>query len=355
MKSIHGGDIYRNKVNMDFSVNINPLGPPKEVVEALHRAAGRCAQYPDPAAERLKEAVARGLSVPQEWLLFGNGASELLMAAVHALSPGKILIPVPSFYGYEYVAKASGGEIVYFYLREEDGFMPEDDFLDALSDDIDLLFLASPNNPTGRLLEQKRLKSILTVCKQKQIVVVLDECFIEFCMEKEENGKAIRKGQSALSLVQEYDNLVLVRAFTKIFAIPGVRLGYLVCANSVLRGKLASHLPEWNLSVFAQEAGIACAGQQAFAVRTAEYIRAERPFLEEILKKTGSRVFPGEANFILLYSEKPLYKELLQKGILIRDCKNFRGLTKGYYRIAVKTRADHEKLRKAMGEWIEGN
>lgn len=363
MQSIHGGDIYRNKVNMDFSVNINPLGIPKEVEAALHRAAKRCSQYPDPEAVKLKEAVADGLSVPKERLLFGNGASELFMAAAHTLRPAKILIPAPSFYGYEYAAKASGGEIVYFPLREEDGFALKEDFLDALSEDIDLLFLANPNNPTGRLIRRELLEKILQSCRDKNITVVLDECFIEFCPGGNCEGEASQSAPSqsalsqsdpsALSLTGKYDNLLVARAFTKIFAIPGVRLGYLVSGNAALLKKIESHLPEWNLSVFAEEAGVACARQQAYAVKTAEYVRREKQFLIKSLKELGLRVFPGEANFILIYSDKPLCERLLQKGILIRDCENFRGLSKGYYRIAVRSREDHEKLRKAIGECIE--
>ena len=221
--------------------------------------------------------------------------------------------------------------------------MPDEELFDALTEETDLLFLANPNNPTGTLMNRDYLNKLLERCKEKKIYVVLDECFIEFCGTE----------CSALPWIEKYPNLLLVRAFTKIYAIPGVRLGYLICSNRSLLEKIRTQIPEWNLSVFAQEAGVACAGKTAYLEKTVNYVKNEREFLAEGLKKFGFRVFPGEANFLLIHSEKPLYEKLLGKGILIRDCMNFKGLTKGYYRIAVKKRQDNEKLLKAIGECIE--
>ena len=180
------------------------------------------------------------------------------------------------------------------------------------------------------------------MCKEKNIYVVLDECFIEFC-EKE---------NSIVQKLSTYRNLLIVRAFTKIYAIPGVRLGYLMCSDKELLQKIRGQLPEWNLSVFAEAAGIACLQQQEYLKKTVEYVAAERKFLTEKLQNLGLQVILSDANFILFYSEKPLYEKLLQKGILIRDCKNFQGLSEGYYRVAVKSRRENEILEKAIGECI---
>ena len=282
--------------------------------------------------------MAARLSVPEEYLLFGNGASELFMAIVHGLQPRRILLPVPSFYGYEYAAEASGGETVYHLLREQEGFLPGEGLLEALTEDVDLLFLANPNNPTGRLPGREYLRELVSLCKRKGITVVLEECFIEFC-----GG-----GCSMLPELGTYGNLLIVRAYTKIYAIPGVRLGYLLGSDPGLLEKVGRHLPEWNLSVFAQEAGIACAGEQEFVEKTAEFVREERRFLTDGLRRMGLRVFPGDADFILVRSERQLYRELLRQGILIRDCGNFRGLCGGFYRIAVKGREENEALLRTM-------
>lgn len=330
---VHGGDIYRNQVRYDFSVNLNPLKP-KGVEEALHRAVGLCGQYPDIKAEKLKQAVSGMLSVPEDWLLFGNGASELLVAAAHGIGAKQAVIPVPSFYGYEYAAKAAGAQPVYYRLRQECGFSVEQDFKGMLAEGAGMVFLANPNNPTGVLLEHGTAKGLFARCRELGIFVVLDECFIEFCAG----------AHSFLPAAAEFENLIIIRAFTKIFSIPGVRLGYMVCKDEKIRGKIAAQLPEWNISCFAQEAGCACAGQADFLRETPGVIEKERRFLEEGLRRKGFLAVPSSANFILFYSDAPLYGRLLEKGILIRDCANFRGLGEGFYRIAVKSREENEIL-----------
>ena len=345
MEGIHGGDIYRNQVRLDFSVNVNPLGIPKEVVDALHTAVEHCDSYPDIAAEQLKKAVSEMLHIPKENLLFGNGASELFMAVVHAIKPKKTVIPVPSFYGYQHATAAESGEIIYYERKEENDFGVEDDIFSVLTEEVELLFLANPNNPTGKLMSREMLKRVLCHCSKRGIYVVLDECFMEFCAGE----------WSMLEQIKEFQNLILVRAFTKICSIPGVRLGYLVCSNQSLLLQISRQLPEWNLSTFAQAAGCACASQSAFVKETVAYVRRERQFLEEGLIGAGCKVFAGSANFLLIYREQPLYEKLLEKGILIRAGANFKGLSKGFYRVAVKSRKENEALLKAIGEikWNE--
>ena len=345
MESIHGGDIYRNKVQFDFSVNVNPLGIPEEVEDALKKAIKQCHVYPDIQHLELKETVAKQFAVPKEYLVFGNGASEIFMGIMHAIRPRTVLIPVPSFYGYEYAAEAVESKIKYLPLKSETFFVPGEELLEELTEEINLLFLTNPNNPTGKRLEKQYLEQVLTICKEKSIYVVLDECFIPFC----------EKGASFVTELETYPNLLLVQAFTKIYAIPGVRLGFLMNSNKALIQKIEKQLPEWNLSVFAQKAGIACVQQQDYIEKTVAYVKKERAFLMDGLEKLGILTFSGEGNFILFYTELPFYDWLLEKGILIRDCKNFRGLAKGYYRIAVKTREENKILLKEIGECIASN
>lgn len=340
MSEMHGGDIYRNYVSLDFSVNVNPLGVPGSVKTAIQKAVEDCSAYPDIEAERLKRSVSRMQSVPAEHLILGNGSSELFLAVVHSINPKKTVIPIPSFLGYEYAAKAAEGEIIYYALREENGFCVTESFCESLTEDVDLLFLANPNNPTGALIHPPVLKQILAHCRELGIYVVLDECFIEFC----------DADCSMVSQLTEFDNLILIRAFTKIFAIPGVRLGYLVCSNKALLRKIRENIPEWNLSCFAHAAGCACALETAYISQTAGYIKKERKFLEKELGKRGCLVFPSAANFLLCYSKEPLYRKLLEHGILIRDCRNFRGLYEGFYRIAVRNRDENIQLMRVLDE-----
>ena len=348
-QNIHGGDIYSRQIRLDFSVNGNPLGMPDAAVQAIHEAVQHVGEYPDITAAALTGAVSRMLSgecgreIPKEYLLFGNGASELFLTVVHALKPQNIVIPVPSFYGYEYAAEAAGSHIKYVYLPENAGFCPGQELLQALTPDTELLFLANPNNPTGQLMKVEYLHQLLEYCRQQGTVVVLDECFMELCETDREQPK------SMLGEIGQYENLLLVRAFTKSFAMPGVRLGYLVCSNVELREKIHRQLPEWNLSVFAQRAGVACAEQSEQYLRdTVEYVKNEREYLRKGLEALGIRVVSGEADFLLLHTTQPIYDRLLAKGILIRNCENFRGLGAGYYRIAVKKHEENELLLQEL-------
>lgn len=347
MENIHGGDIYNNKVNMDFSVNINPLGIPNSVKQSMNESINKCDCYPDIHCSELKSQVSKMLAennckVKQDNILFGNGASELFMAIVHAIKPKNAVIPVPSFYGYDYALNAVDCNKNYCYIDLDKG-LNTTQLINELSDDTDIIFIANPNNPTGQLLDLKEVTKILDYCFLKKIYVVIDECFIDFC----------ETAESAIKLIIQYNNLIVVRAFTKIYAIPGVRLGYLVCGNNNLVKKIQKNLPEWNVSVIAQSAGIACIKEEKYLCETKKYVSAQRKMLTEGLVNFGFKVFDSGAVFILFYSKKELYKPLLKKGILIRDCSNYKGLSEGFYRIAVKSEAENIKLLKAIGECIE--
>ena len=210
-QNIHGGDIYSRQIRLDFSVNGNPLGMPDAAVQAIHEAVQHVGEYPDITAAAMTEAVSRMLSgecgreIPKEYLLFGNGASELFLAVVHALKPRNIVIPVPSFYGYEYVAEAAGSYIKYVYLPEETGFRPGRELLQELTADTDMLFVANPNNPTGQLMGREYLQELLEHCRQQGITVVVDECFIEFCESGREQPKFL------LGEIGQYEKLCYAR------------------------------------------------------------------------------------------------------------------------------------------------
>lgn len=337
----HGGDIYRNQIRLDFSVNTNPLGMPDPVKEALHQAVEEAENYPDIRAQALSAAVAEQLQVRKEQLVFGNGASELFHAVLHAIKPSKILIPAPSFLGYEEAAKAIDCEVIFYEMKKEENFCLTDRILDVLDENISLVFLANPNNPVGNLVEPELIFQIAEKCRQCDITLVLDECFMEL------TGK--EQTYSFLKRLDEFPNVVVIRAFTKLYAIPGVRLGYLVCEQN-LAEKIRLQLPEWNLSVFAQRAGVAAIKEQEYIARAVVCIQTQRQFLFEELQAAGCSVFDSDADYLLFYSEMPLYELFLQRGILIRDCSNFRGLQRGYYRIAVKSEEQNRMFAEVLRE-----
>ncbi len=346
---IHGGDIYRNRVCLDFSVNGNPYGIPAGVREAISGSADLCEHYPDIRSEALREAIGSFYGLSPEKILCGNGASELLMAVVHAVRPEKTVIPVPSFYGYERAACASGGEIVYFPMAEEHNFSLTDEedmrsLIRQLDSGVSLLFLANPNNPTGICIPQGLLAALLSHCRENNIVVVLDECFLEFTPKGE--------ARSCLGKEDIWPNLIVLRSFTKIFALPGVRLGYLSCADPILLDKIERQLPEWNVSIPAQQAGIAALKETDWLAEAVCYVEGEREYLANGLCGLGIRVYPSEADFLLFYTDAPLYRLLLNEGILIRDCSNYRGLREGFFRTAVKKREENTQLLEAIAKTI---
>lgn len=347
-KGIHGGDIYRNKVCYDFSVNINPLGVPDHVKQALAEAINHVSQYPDIEYLELKNAIAKKYKILPDYLVCGNGASEIFLALIRALKPNKILIPVPSFYGYEKASMCHSAEIIYYEMKSENEFSIDKKFLNKkFLNEIyhaDVLFLANPNNPTGKKIPQDLLHEILERAKNAHTDVILDECFLEFM----EGGQ----DESMIYDLETYQNLYVVRAFTKIFAIPGVRLGYLCTSNERVRTLIMQELPEWNLSIFAQMSGVAACQEMDYLAETVKVVDRERNYLTEELKKLGIKVYLSNANFIMIESETDLYQKLLEHQILIRDCSNYRGLKKNYYRVAVKMREQNEKLIQAIREIV---
>lgn len=348
---IHGGDIYRNQVQYDFSVNINPLGIPEGVAAALHQAVEECRAYPDMQHQALKQAISEMTGVRTEDVICGNGASELFMAIMQALKPGKAVIPVPSFYGYEWAAEAAGCECIYYEMPAEQNFSLTAavirNMLAEIPADTRMLILANPNNPVGNVIGRKVLQELFSACQKRNILVVLDECFLEFTEEEE--------AASWIKRTAEFSNLIVVRAFTKLFAIPGVRLGYLVCGNEALKQKIKRVLPEWNISVFAERAGEAACRERDYREKTRQLVQTEREYMKDALRKTGVYVYDSRANFLLIQSKTALYEPFLSRGILIRDCKNFRGLKEGYYRIAIKSREENQILIQELSKIMEAN
>ena len=177
---IHGGDIYRNRNVTDYSVNSNPLGPPDAVLEALHEHARDIVHYPDVCCQELKEAIGRFEGVSSGEIICGNGAAELFFAAVLAVRPKKALVCAPSFAEYARALVASGADIRYYRLAQSAGYKVKEDILEEITKDIGMMFLCNPNNPTGELTDQPLLLKILDKCRSCGVLLVLDECFLDF-------------------------------------------------------------------------------------------------------------------------------------------------------------------------------
>ena len=341
---MHGGDIYRNSIHFDFSVNINPLGVPDQVQWVLTEAALHANKYPDIIHEKLIKETAEKFDVIPEVVAYGNGASELIMAICHGLMPKKAMLVQPCFSGYEKCIKgaAPGCRIINHVLTEADDFEIKEDILDKIQEEKpNLLFLTNPNNPNGRLIDPQLLDRIIEACENVGATVVLDECFISLTGREKELSLTYR--------IRNYKSLIVLRAFTKSFAIPGVRIGYCICSKRILCDSIKAHLPVWNLSIFAQMAGMECLKLSDYVEDAVKVIKAEREYLTGELERLGFKVFTSDANFILFKSQKTdLDKKLLDYSILIRNCNDYEGLTDGYYRIAIKMHNENEGLISAL-------
>ena len=341
----HGGDVYTVKENnftnvVDFSANINPLGMPPAVQEAAARSLAICTQYPDPYCRELCRAIAAEKGIPAHWVLCGNGAAELLFRLAAALRPRRALLAAPTFSEYRKALEGVFCKVETFTLIEREEFALSERFLSCLPEDIELLLLCNPNNPTGWAIPSPLLRRILSLCRERNIFLVVDECFQDFLEEPD----------SLLPLLGEYPRLLLLQAFTKLYGMPGLRLGYLLCANPALLERIYQAGQPWSVSTPAQAAGLAALGQRAYRARTKALIRSERAFLRAGLSARGFRVFGSQANF--LFFKAPgwvtLREELLPLGYLIRSCGNFEGLDEQFYRIAVRTRAENAGLLQAI-------
>lgn len=341
---MHGGNIYGNEIEYDFSVNLNPLGPPDAVREALAAALNHVEEYPDPEYRELRRALANYRQLAEEQLVLGNGASELIPGIIRALAPKTCMVTAPCYSGYETALKAAAPScrIHRIFLREEDDFtLPENICREIAHVKPDLLILTNPNNPNGKRISANRLREITGACRTAGTVLLMDECFLALS-GGDVDSLIHRIGEEGLPPT------VVLRAFTKTFAIPGVRLGYAVCSGS-LAARIQRELPEWNLSVFAQYAGLAALEPSGYMAASVEMIAQEREYLTAELKKLGLRVFPSDANYILFQSrDRELHRKLLDKGILIRDCRDYHGLTAGFYRAAVRTRRENTALLRCL-------
>lgn len=334
----HGGEIYNieNRV-IDFSININPLGMPQEVMEVGVDAVELSAVYPDTNCSELKIALAEKYMLNSENIVCGNGAGELIFAICQGIKPKKVLITAPSFSEYKRAAMAVEAEIIEYPLYEKNSFMPEKDIIAAIKE-VDLAFLCNPHNPTGVLW--KNCRTMVKSCPDTTIVI--DECFMDF----------VDVPETMSTYVDKYKNLVVLNAFTKIYAMAGVRLGFCLC-NKNIADKIKAVLQPWNVSLIAQKMGVEALKCEDFVERTINYVNTERFRLETALKDLGIKFFKGSANFILIYSEIDLYNELLEHNILIRDCSNFDNLGKGYYRIAIGSEENNSKLIYALRQIID--
>lgn len=346
----HGGDTRGFLARygtppLDFSANVNPLGVPGVVRDALCAAAGEADRYPDPLCRDLRAAIAQSEGLNPEQIFCAAGAAEIIYRLAAALRPKRALIPAPTFSEYAQAVSRQGCGIERHWLQPGQDFALTPAILPQLRAGIALVFLCNPNNPTGRCIDAALLDEILRRCAAHRIRLVVDECFLGFTPQ--------HGARTLVPLLERYPNLLVLKAFTKLYGMAGVRLGYCVGSDLALIGALYEAGPPWNVSSLAQQAGIAALTAADYLDESRAMIAAERPRLHAALSSLGLRVIPSEANYLLFFSSMPLLgQRLCEQGVLIRDCANFEGLCDGWYRVAVRTPLENDRLLAALSRCL---
>lgn len=341
----HGGDIYEGDIDLDFSANVNPFGMPEGVKRAIVSCIGELHRYPDPYCRELVSALAGYEDVPKEYLLCGAGAAELIFSWCAAAAPRKAMELAPTFSEYSAALERAGCEVVRHYLDPENGFAVTDALIDGLKrEKPDALFVCDPNNPTGRAMAPELKRALTAYCRKNGVRVFADECFMDLADEP----------YSLVPELPSFRGLTVLKAFTKSFGMAGVRLGYCMSSDGELLKEMSKSVQPWNVSTVAQRAGTAALKESGFIETTRSHIKNERPRFAAELEAAGLAVHPSNANFLLVKGPEDLGAKLRSRRAAIRDCSNFRGLGKGFYRIAVRTTEENDRLLALIREITKG-
>ena len=375
----HGGNIYKVfreknlKEILDYSSNINPYGIPESLKSRIIENLEILERYPDPDYVELREKLAHLNKVDMSDIVLGNGATEIIFLFMKVINPKKILIVSPTFGEYERAVKAVGTsrnsidlscsddnknienkkiEIEYFELKESDDFnLNIGNLKNELEKKYDLLIICNPNNPTGKFLKLAQTEEILKECNKYDTKLFIDEAFIEFLADGMK--------ESIINTEENKKNLFVTRAFTKFFAIPGLRLGYGMYFDKELEKKISEKKEPWSVNNIAEMAGLTVLDDTEYIEKTLKWIVEEKIYMYEKLNEiSGIKVYETEVNFITgkidekLFSEglnvKVLREKMLEQGILIRDASNFKFLDERFFRLAIKDRESNDRVIKVL-------
>jgi threonine-phosphate decarboxylase len=350
----HGGNIHawakEARIDagqiIDFSASINALGPPACARKTFQRSCTEVLRYPDPYAEELKEALAKRHGMKPAELLIGNGSTQLIYLLCRALQPRKALVVEPAFSEYANAAKLAGAKVCFLSLAAGGSFrFSTDKFITAWTKDTDMAFLTTPNSITGQLIPRTEIEKIASVALLKRRFLVIDEAFIDFVEQ-----------ESVKQLIQDNPYVIILRSLTKYYALPGLRLGYLL-AHSRRVAQWGAHLEPWSVNGPAQKVALACLADRNFSLNTEQWLLRERDFLSQsLIALKQFQPYPSNTNFLLVRiannaSAVELCSFLLRKRILIRACNSFAGLGSNHFRVAVRRRKDNRRLLEALREW----
>lgn len=356
---VHGGNVYKaareRRISVegivDFSASINPLGFPKAGLRAILSALKQIVHYPDPDCWQLRQVLAQQCGVEPDMILVGNGSTELIHLLPRALAIESALVIGPTFEEYGRALIDAGGAVQYVHARREERFRPP--LIEVLrqysakGSRFDAVFLCNPNNPTGQVMSRASVRELAEAVDRQQGWLIVDEAFIDYC-----------QAQSVVSMPSRYSRMVVLRSLTKFYAMPGLRIGYMVGASKVV-DRMKDRQPPWSVNSLVQEASRAVLQDQAYAIQSRTFMEQERSrFMRGLRALPGIRVYPSAANFVLI--ELPAWTsacettdQLAAAGLLVRDCSPLPGLTTQMIRVAIRTAKENRRLIAALGRCLK--
>ncbi len=330
---------------VDFSVNVNPFGMPKSIEQQWANFLGKISDYPDPHSTVLKTKLAKREAINVDEILIGNGAAELIFILAQYLRKENILIVDPTFSEYRTACNTYGCQIESVPLTEENGWQLDvEQIIENLTGKA-AVFICNPNNPTGVRYDRNALLTIVDAAHKLNVLIIVDEAFYDFCVDP----------YTLVPHMKTYPNLIILRSFTKMFAIAGIRLGWLA-ANPQLISELSALKPHWSVNAIAEKIGLLCLDEEVFVQQTAQQIKMERQRMMTQVTALDFIVSNSKTNYYLLRDKKkrnlePLLRFLLEEGITARHTENFINLSGNYLRFAVRTARENNRLITALKRW----
>lgn len=366
MSKIHGGNIFQfaheQRIEpyevVDFSANINPLGPSQRGLDALNAQLRYISHYPDATNDDVLNAIADTYEMDKHQIIVGNGAAELLYAICRLPGYTGAFVPAPGFSEYKEALEASKIPVrdIFYRPREDDNGKPYFEVpylaLETFAAELKgqdgriIVFLGNPNNPDGTLLDKDHIRTVASMLKDANSLLVIDESFIDFVG----NDPLQDNEHSMRSLVNEFDNIIVVHSFTKFYAVPGLRIGA-AFTNETLITQLQQYIPSWSVNTLAQAYTKAALNDVDYIKRTKQELNEERAFMYNALDAIeGITVYPPSANFILFQVNQEgitanyINEELKKYNMIVRNCDSYVGLTNHWVRIAIKDHDTNIKL-----------
>ena len=330
---------------MDYSENVNPIGPPAFVHEKWSTYAHLITKYPDPLGEPFLSAAAKYHNVSVDNLIVGNGAAEIFASLAKRYENKRAVLIHPTFSEYEATLTPYN-----VYIKEiiATGKLPLDEVLDEV-EFAEVIYICRPNNPTGYLIPLEDVIHIAKYAERYKCEVILDEAFLDFIDEKE----------SFIPYLKDFPNVIVVRSMTKMYAIPGIRLGYALAGKSIIND-IRSRISHWNSNAIATTIGADCLVEEDYRITAIAFAKEMREHMMAFLKKWNCIVLPSQTNFICFQLPDPsrskeFFENLLAKGCVLRHTENFKGLDGKWFRVGMKERSQMEYLQKEMSAWFVEN